>query len=647
MANKLKLERLRAVMGKHALSGYIVPAADPHQSEYVAPFAQRRAYISEFTGSAGTTVVTRDHAALWTDGRYFIQANIQLDADSWTLMKQGVENTPSITDWLKDVIPEGGKIGFDAELLSGREVQRFEAGLSGSKLELVSVTPNLIDEVWDDKPAVPHGNVVVHTEFAGRSATDKLKDVRHHMDSHGAEVLVAAALDEVAWLLNVRGRDIACTPVVISYVVVTKEECVWFVDSSKLNEEVSTHVKEGGVTVYPYEDVFKFLSSFKYASQTPVALLHDVRCSQALFEATKENVAKPEIKQSNFITEQKGVKTEVEIEGMRQCHRRDAAALMRYFCWLEGELGNGAILTEHEAAEQLAKYRFALDKIVSLSFPTISSTGPNGAIIHYMPTAEEASVIIRDQLYLCDSGGQYHDGTTDITRTVHFGTPSDYEKKCFTLVLKGHIAVDKAVFPSGTTGFQIDLLARQHLWQHGLDYRHGTGHGVGAHLNVHEGPHSISSRASNVQPLLPGMTVTNEPGYYEEGAFGIRIENVLVVKEVIPADEKTNKKAFLGFENITCAPIQGSLVDLSLMTKVVFFWAFFHNVSPQVRSNKKYRQHFSQRGRNLTVPVLIQEEIRWLDEYNALCVDKLTPFLKDEPEVLAFVKKTATPLGSS
>jgi len=422
--------------------------------------------------------------------------------------------------------------------------------------------------------------------------------------------VVVNMLDEVAWLYNLRGSDIDFNPVFFAYSVVTQDKAILFINPSQVNDIVRNHLSDG-VEFQPYDDFFPYLSGLGAAlelSKHSQALLGD-KTSLAIAEAIgnincriiKENIA---ITRSP-VADMKSIKNPTEVEGFRQSHIRDGAALARYFAWLEEQLNNGVELNESQAADQLEKYRSELELFKGLSFTTISSTGPNAAIIHYSPDPNDCAIIRKDQVYLCDSGGQYLDGTTDVTRTWHFGTPTAEEKRAFTRVLQGHIAIDVAVFPNGTSGYIIDSFARRPLWEDGLDYRHGTGHGVGHFLNVHEGPQGIGVRiAYNSTPLKVGMTVSNEPGFYADGRFGIRIENVVVVREVKTPNNFSNK-GFLGFEALTMCPIHKNLVDTSLLT---------------------------------------DSERTWLNQYHATVLSKVSPLLQNDPRALAWLQRECSPL---
>ncbi|KAJ3150312.1 hypothetical protein HK101_001967 [Irineochytrium annulatum] len=598
-----RLTKLRGEMRKRDLAAYIVPSEDAHQSEYIAGCDARRAFISGFTGSAGLAVVTLDSAALWTDGRYFLQASKQLDTN-WTLMKTGLPDVPSKEDWLVQVLPAGSNVGLDPTLITVTAARALIDALSPVGHKLVAVPENLIDIVWgDERPATPNGAITDHgLKYAGRSREEKIAELRTFLEGKkGAWGIVFSALDEIAWLFNLRGSDIAYNPVFFSYALVTRTECRLYVDASKLEGTLKKDLSSAGITIRAYEDFFSELQVMgaepDFASQK---LCIDPRCSFALQEILGGRDRVDESRSPVQVS--KSIKNAAEIQGFRDCHVRDASALCEYFSWLEEELvvKKNKQLSEVDGADMLEQFRSRLDDFIGLSFDTISSTGPNGAIIHYKPSRPTCRMIDVDSIYLCDSGGQYRDGTTDVTRTMHFGTPTAREKDCYTRVLRGHMQLDMTVFPRGTTGYVLDVLSRTALWRAGLDFRHGTGHGVGSFLNVHEGPQGIGPRIGyNEVAMEAGMTITNEPGYYEDGAFGIRIENVMVVKEVETANN-FGGRGYLGFEHVTVTPIQTKLVD---------------------------------------VAQLLPEERDWLNRYNKECFEKVSPLLEKGSRAYLWLEK--------
>ncbi|PIA15419.1 Creatinase/aminopeptidase [Coemansia reversa NRRL 1564] len=572
-----RLGRLRELMAnpKYNISAYVVPSEDAHQSEYVASCDQRRAFISGFDGSAGCAVITMDKAAMFTDGRYFLQARKQMD-ENWTLMKRGMPGVPSWQEYLVDHLPEGTRVGVDPAVIVASEGDRLKKALQakGSGGDLVSIEDNLVDKVWGtERPPQPKNKVFVQDiKYAGELHVDKIARVREEIKKEGVDGLVISALDEIAWLLNLRGSDIDYNPVFMAYVLVTKSDVTLYIDDSKLTKTVCEHL--GAITVKPYQEIFNNLAEHSTALlQSKRQFSVSTTASLALVQALGTDNVKIGMPP---VTSLKALKNAAEIEGMRQCHIRDGAAMANYFGWLENELlrGDGNLrLTEVDVADKLEEFRRAEEHCVGLSFSTISAVGANGAIIHYSPQRDTDAKMDTSQMYLCDSGGQYLDGTTDVTRTYHFGEPTKWQRECFTRVLKGHIALDNAVFPSGTSGYALDPLARFSLWELGLDFRHSTGHGVGSFLNVHEGPQLIGMRKSSMDfGLRPNMTITNEPGYYEDGNFGIRIENTCVVIKVDTPYDYTGGAGFLKLDPVTMVPIQKKLVLPELFTDVERKW---------------------------------------------------------------------------
>ncbi|KAI9345119.1 peptidase M24, structural domain-containing protein [Pilaira anomala] len=589
-----RLASLRELMKEHDVDVFLAPSEDAHQSEYIADCDKRRHWISGFTGSAGFAVITLKEAALFTDGRYFLQASQQLD-NNWTLMKQGNPGVPTWQEYLVKNVPSGSRIGLDPKLINAVDAHQLTLQLQTLGSCLVPLKENLIDLAWGkDRPESPKDKIFVQpVKYTGKTIQEKLKDLRDYIGSKNAYGTIVSALDEIAWLFNLRGSDIECNPVFFSYAVVSEKDAILYVDLDKVTEEVKEHLGSL-VTVRPYSELFHELKELDLNGKR---LIVNNKTSLAVEVAVGETNV---LEERSFVTDAKAIKTPEELEGMRACHLRDGAALVRYFAWLEDKLLAGEKLDEVDGADRLELFRKEQEHFVGLSFATISSTGPSGAIIHYKPEKETCKVIDPTQIYLCDSGGQYYDGTTDVTRTFHFGTPTEYEKRCFTRVLQGHIAIDEAVFPKGTTGYLLDPFARQALWKDGLNFLHGTGHGVGCFLNVHEGPHGIGIRPHfNDTALAAGMTVTDEPGYYEDGKFGIRIENVILVKDV-DTPNNFGGRGYLGFEHITIAPVGLNLIDVELL-------------SPS--------------------------EIKWVNAYHQECLEKLSSLIAHDPLAVAWLEK--------
>lgn len=590
-----KLRSLRELFSKPGIGidAYIIPSQDAHQSEFIADCYKRRAYISGFTGSAGTAVVTKDKAALWTDGRYFLQAEQQLSS-SWILMRAGNNGVPTTSEWLNNVLAPGGRVGIDPFLFSSGAAEELKEAIAKNNHELVYLYDlNLVDEMWkESRPKPPNKPIRVHDlKYAGLDVASKLSSLRSDLEGADASAIVISMLDEVAWLINLRGNDVPHSPVMYAYLIVELSGALLFVDDSKVTPEVMHHLKNAGIELRPYDSILSEIR--RLATQGARLWLDTSSLNAAIVQTYKSAHYEYRLNQSNKSNQKnkihyevsgpsgvfmmspvsfsKSLKNDAELEGMRSSHLRDAAALTQFWFWLEEQIHDGVMLTEVDVADKLLEFRSKQDGFIDTSFDTISGSGPNGAIIHYKPEPDSCSVVDPQKLFLLDSGAQYIDGTTDITRTVHFGEPTAREKECSTRVLQGHIALDQAVFPENTPGFVLDAFARSALWKVGLDYRHGTGHGVGAALNVHEGPQSISYRYGNMTPLLKGMIVSNEPGYYEDHAFGIRIENLLYVKE-IDTPNRFGGIGYLGFEKLTFVPIQTKLVDVSLLSADEVKW---------------------------------------------------------------------------
>ncbi|KAI6247274.1 putative Xaa-Pro aminopeptidase P [Erysiphe necator] len=572
-----RLARLREHMRKSNVDIYIIPSEDSHSSEYIAACDARRSFITGFTGSAGCAVVTLEKAALATDGRYFNQATKQLDSN-WLLLKQGIQDVPTWQEWTALQSKDGKVAGVDPKVITAPDVKKLTNSIKkkGGK-GLIAIDSNLVDLVWgSERPQRPAFPVKVLGQlYSGKDTQTKLKELRAELHKKKSDGIIVSMLDEIAWLFNLRGSDIPYNPVFFSYACITPSTATLYVDSHKLDSECSNYLKENKILVRPYEEIFdegKLLAELSKhkdeRSQSEIGtkrFLVSTKTSWALERALKGEADLEEIRSP--IGDAKAMKNATELAGMRACHIRDGATLTEFFSWLEYKLlVENAIIDEVMAADKLEELRSKQENYVGLSFETISSSGPNAAVIHYAPKRGNCSIIDPKLIYLCDSGAQYLDGTTDTTRTLHFTQPTEMEKKAYTLVLKGNIALDMAIFPQKTTGFSLDTLARQFLWEEGLDYRHGTGHGVGSYLNVHEGPIGIGTRIQYSEvPLAPGNVISNEPGYYEDGVFGIRIENVIIVREV-QTKNRFGDKPFLGFEHVTMVPYCRKLIDERLLT---------------------------------------------------------------------------------
>jgi len=553
-----RLEQFRSLMRTHGLDACVVPSTDPHQSEYVADTWQRRAFISGFDGSAGTVVITLTDAGLWTDSRYFLQAEQQLAGTGIELFRMGEPGVPELEDWLCTVLKAGDRVGADPAVFSISAYEKLETALAGEQVSMRASDQDLVEAVWgEQRPQMPSGTLRVHpVEYAGVSVSDKLRRLQGELSSRGLDAHVVSALDDVAWLLNLRGCDVDFNPVFISYVVVEREEATLYVDMGKLTREVRAALS-GVVEARPYESLGEKLVELGMAGAR--VWLDPASTSQQVAAALEIGGAQHFLG-TGPVPAWKAAKNEVEIAGMRACHVRDGVAMVRFLHWLEHAVPAGG-QSELSVADRLARFREEDDLLVGMSFGTISGYGPHGAIVHYSADEESNLELLSGNLLLVDSGGQYADGTTDITRTMALGSPSDEQRLAYTSVLKGHLLLGRSLFAAGTNGYQLDVLARAPLWAEGLNYGHGTGHGVGAHLCVHEGPFSVSLRG-NVTPLEPGHILSNEPGFYKTGGYGIRVENlVLVVKK-----RETESGVFLGFENLTMCPYDRNLIDLSRLS---------------------------------------------------------------------------------
>ena len=557
-----RLSALREQLKADRLDGFVVPLTDEHMSEYVGSYAQRLAWLTGFKGSAGSAVVLPEEAAIFVDGRYTLQVRDQVDGNHWSY--QSVPET-SIADWLKDHAPGGGRIGYDPWLHTKDWVEKAREALADKGAELVAVRRNPIDAVWADQPEPSRARLIVHPdEHAGRSSAAKRQEMADWLKEEKADAAVLAALDSIAWTFNVRGQDVEHTPVALSFALVNDDGTAdLFVASEKIGDDVRKHLGNG-VRVHERSAFEPALAAL--AGKT--IAVDPERSVAAIFEALEKAGAHVVARRDPSILP-KAIKNGVEIAGHRAAQARDGAALSRFLHWLSVEAPKGG-LDEIKAAEKLHGFRKACGDLRDLSFDTISGAGPNGAIVHYKVTEETNRPIEMDSIYLVDSGGQYPDGTTDVTRTVAIGTPTAEMRDRFTRVLQGHIAVARALFPEGTRGSQLDSFARQFLWRAGLDYAHGTGHGVGSFLAVHEGPQRISpvgsAQPGGNEPLKAGMLISNEPGFYKTGAFGMRVENLVLVVEAEPESGFPGEKPLLGFETLTFAPIDRNLIATSMLS---------------------------------------------------------------------------------
>ena len=579
------LEALRDLMRSKHIDAVIIPGTDPHQSEYPSEHWKFRDYVSGFTGSNGTAVVTLDDAGLWTDSRYFLQAAEQLEGSGFTLRKENIPGEPTVLEWLGEVLDEDAVVGVDGRLFSLIEANRIEMFCAQNGF-MFAPDFRAAEAIWTDRPARPMNPAFVHDEaLAGEDVDSKVSRVVDALDAADADGLLITALDEIAWLLNLRGSDVDYTPVVIAFAYVSEDERVLFIDSEKVTSEVKDHLKKYGVKIKDYDDIEKFLGKI---SSTATVMVDPNRVSDALGQAmicNKTFMASP-------VIALKGVKNECQIAGFRQAMLYDGAAMVRMMMWLEQNVANG--ITEMDVDRRLQQERAAYASNRGDSFHMIAGYKDHGAIVHYEATDESAYTLAPEGLLLIDTGGQYLEGTTDITRTISLGNPTAAEKHDYTLILKGHLALARAVFPKGTMGVQLDVLARGPLWNEGMTYLHGTGHGVGHFLGCHEGPQSIRMEA-NPTPLELGMVTSNEPGIYKTGEYGIRTENLLLC---VPACSNEEWGEFYKFESLTLFPYDTTLMDMDMLSR------------EEVKQINDYHAMVCERLR----PLLSADEAQWLEQ---------------------------------
>jgi Xaa-Pro aminopeptidase len=560
-----RLKALREQLRADRLDGFVVPLTDEHMSEYVGSYAQRLAWLTGFEGSAGAAVVLPEQAAMFVDGRYTLQVRQQVSPDQWSY--QSVPET-STTQWLEEHAPEGARIGYDPWLHTRDWVKKAKEALASRGAELVPVDKNPIDEIWKDRPEASKAHLVVQPdEYAGKSAAEKRTEIGDWLARHHADAAVLSALDSIAWAFNIRGADVTHTPVALAYALVRADGTAdLFVAGEKIAPEVRQHLGNG-VRLHERSEFESALAEL----QGKTVVVDPERAVAAIFEALDKAGAKILPLRDPTILP-KALKNPAEIAGQKAAQTRDGAAIVRFLHWIDEEAPKGEV-DELKASDHLESLRRENPELRDLSFDSISGAGPNGAIVHYRSSEKTNRKLDKGTLYLIDSGGQYVDGTTDITRTVPIGEPSDEMRDRFTRVLKGHIAIATAVFPKGTRGSQLDSFARRPLWEAGLDYAHGTGHGVGSFLAVHEGPQRISpvgsAQSGGDEPLQAGMIISNEPGYYKTGEYGIRIENLVLV---VPREIEGGEKEMLGFETLTFAPIDRRLVDVQMLEPEELVW---------------------------------------------------------------------------
>ncbi|MDV2447453.1 Xaa-Pro aminopeptidase [Elizabethkingia anophelis] len=577
MTSKEKIAALRSAMHNNNIDAFIVYSADPHMSEYLPQEWQERSWLSGFTGSAGFVVITKDKAGLWTDGRYFTQAPIELEGSGIDLFKDGIEGTPNYIDWIISEIPAGGKVAVNALATSHSNWEALDSKFSAKNISLTDLP--LLKEIWTDRGTAAKNPIYVHpVERAGQSVQDKIAAIRQKMEDQHADVHIISSLDDVAWTLNLRGSDVQSNPVFLGYIVLSKNDAILFTDLEKLDTDARRQMDQAGVKMMPYDEFFNHLKQIKQQN-----ILVSPNSNQSVFDTLKD--ANTFIKAAVPGNLMKAQKNEAELNGFRTVMERDGVAMVKFLYWLTHQAGKEP-MNEYSIGEKLRGFRAEGANFVGESFSSIIGYKGNGAIIHYSAKAEGSKEVTNDSSILVDSGGQYLEGTTDITRTLALGTVTDEFKKDSTLVLQGMIRLSMVKFPKGTRGVQLDAFARLPLWMAGKDYNHGTGHGVGSFMNVHEGPQSIR-KDLNPQELLPGMVLSNEPGYYVVNQYGIRHENLIAVREA----EKTEWNTFYEFETLTLCP-------------------FFKDI--------------------IVKEILSADEIQWLNSYHKTCEEKLAPHLEGD-----------------
>ncbi|MBB3188255.1 aminopeptidase P family protein [Microbacter margulisiae] len=577
-----RLSALRQLMREKGISATIIPSTDPHASEYVSDYWKERAWISGFTGSAGTVVVTQEEAGLWTDSRYFLQAEQQLVGSEITLFKDGVLTTPSISTWLAQVLKPQSKVSINPLLFSVSMVESLRNQLTDNGLTLLTQY-DLIVRLWENRPVLPIDAISLYpNQYSGKSTQEKLAVIRKEMEKQKADHYLITALDEIAWLFNIRGKDVEYNPVAIAYAAIDAKTATLFVNPQKISLNVADTLSDEGVKVEPYNAVFEYVNHLHVGEKI---WIDKAKTNYALFQEIPAHCQIIVAQSPAFYL--KSIKNEIELNGTREAMIKDGVALIRFFMWLEQEVHSGE-LSELSIADRLRNFRAEQSLFQGESFGTIAGYQEHGAIVHYSASEKTNATLRPEGFLLLDSGAQYLDGTTDITRTVALGALSEQQQKDFTLVLKGHIALAKAKFPASTRGSQLDILARKALWDLGMNYGHGTGHGVGHYLSVHEGPQSIRMD-ENPTTLVPGMVISNEPGLYRAGQYGIRTENLVTVVE----GETTEFGVFYQFETLTLCPIDIKAIDLALLTDEEkiwlneYHWKVFSNLSPRLSQSEQ------------------------------------------------------------
>ena len=574
-----RIQKLRELMKREKIDYYIVPSEDFHQSEYVAECFKSRAYITGFTGSAGTALIGLEKAILWTDGRYFIQANQQLEGSGVELFKMRIPGWPTLEEWLMKNMSEGQTLGFDGRVLSVNRYKDIVKIKEGNNIN-IAMDKDLIEEIWTDKPEMPKEKVfILDTKYCGKSAKEKIQEVRNEMKKLGGKSYIISSLDDIAWLFNIRGNDVKNTPVALAYALIDENKAVLYINVGKISDSDKEALLAEGIIIKNYEDVFKDIKEIKDS-----IIFDSDKVSAYTYEQINKDVMK--IEELNITTKLKAIKNDTEIKSLKNCQLKDGVAMVRFIKWIKDNVGK-EVITELSLADKLCEIRSKGDLFIEESFSTIAGYKEHAAMMHYSATEESAYELKREGILLVDSGGQYFDGTTDVTRSIILGKLTEEEKRDFTLVLKAHIGLMKAVFLKGTTGSNIDILSRRVLWEEGLDYKCGTGHGVGFCLSVHEGPQTIRPVPNTVE-LEPGMILTNEPGIYREGKHGIRTENVMLV---VPDKKDEEFGEFYKFETMSYCPIDLDGIEVSLLT---------------------------------------EDEKEWLNDYHKETYEKLSPFLSDD-----------------
>nr|WP_303212941.1 aminopeptidase P family protein [uncultured Romboutsia sp.] len=593
MMIKQRIEKIRDLMKEKNIYAYIVPSSDYHQSEYVGDYFKSREFMSGFTGSAGTLIISMDEAGLWTDGRYFIQAENELKDSGIKLFKMGEEGVPTIGEYLLEKLPKNSTLGFDGRVMSVKEGQSLANKLAFKGIN-IEYKYDLVNDIWEDRCSLPTEKAfLLGVEYSGESFSDKLYRIRAVMKEKKATTHILASLDDIAWLFNIRGRDVKSNPVVLSYAVISIDSVYLFIDKNKIGEDIRSELSKENVQIKGYEEVYEFI---KNIDENEVVLIDTSKVNYAIYSNIPSNVQKIEERNPSILF--KSIKNEIELKNIRNSHIKDGVAFTKFMYWLKNNIGKIEI-TEISATQKLEEFRREQDKFIEPSFSTIAAYKDHAAMMHYSATEESNYKLEPRDLFLVDSGGQYFDGTTDITRTIALGPIPENVRKDFTNVVRGMIRLSKAKFLYGCRGYNLDILARGPLWEEGIDYKCGTGHGIGFVLNVHEGPNGfrwkVREDIDDTCILEEGMVTTNEPGVYVENSHGIRIENEIVVRKA----EKNEYGQFMDFEVITFAPIDLDAIDESIILK----------------DEKVYLNNYHKQVYDKISPYLNEEEKQWLKTY--------------------------------